>query len=390
MPHCLIDDCSKVSYPFVLDDYKFVDEFTNTNHKDTLIVVLYKDVEFVLSKKIKNNNIQIKFDKTTRVSPVNIIKGAIKAYISVCGGKILFSNLNEKYQTKTISNNIKNIEFFTNKDGFENFLTNFKDIAIEIGFGSGRHILHKASLNMTTLYIGLEIHPTSIEQLDRQIKQKDIKNIIILSHDARVFLQFLRSNIIKNIYIHFPVPWDKKPHRRVFSDSFIKEAQRVLKPNGKLELRTDSLNYFEYCMSLFKNYDNIKIEKNKNIAISSKYEDRWRKMQKNIYDIVLTNKTQSDDFCLSLNFDFLGIIEPKKRISSKKLIFDDYFISFGEFYQNKKGNILIAVVFGDFNQPSKRYIIIKNKKARYLQSNPLGTITNNKAHKKINQILGEL
>jgi len=34
---------------------------------------------------------------------------------------------------------------------------------------------------------------------------------LILDYDARVFLEFLPSNSAKQIFVHFPVPWDKNP-----------------------------------------------------------------------------------------------------------------------------------------------------------------------------------
>ncbi len=53
----------------------------------------------------------------------------------------------------------------------------------------------------------------------------------------------LTSNKVEKIFVHFPVPWDKKPHRRIFSNEFINEALRILKIKGTLELRTDSRKY---------------------------------------------------------------------------------------------------------------------------------------------------
>jgi len=31
----------------------------------------------------------------------------------------------------------------------------------------------------------------------------------------------LSSNIADRLFVHFPVPWDKKPHRRVISPQFL-------------------------------------------------------------------------------------------------------------------------------------------------------------------------
>lgn len=131
---------------------------------------------------------------------------------------------------------LKNIEFFAS-DFKEN-----REIRVEIGFGSGRHLLHQAQNNPNVLFIGIEIHKPSIEQVLKQINIQNIKNIYILEYDARLFMELLPSNSVGKIFVHFPVPWDKKPHRRVISAAFVNEAKRVLMAQGTLELRTDSDN----------------------------------------------------------------------------------------------------------------------------------------------------
>ena len=63
--------------------------------------------------------------------------------------------------------------------------------------------------------------------------------------------EMLPSNRCTQIFVHFPVPWDKRPHRRVISPSFLAESMRVLEKGGRLELRTDSDKYFWYSLETF-------------------------------------------------------------------------------------------------------------------------------------------
>ncbi len=110
---------------------------------------------------------------------------------------------------------------------FENINFSFRDVSIEIGFGSGKHILYQAKKNPHELFIGIEIHTPSAQQLLRQIELQNIENIWVINYDARLLLEMIASNSINRVFVHFPVPWDKKPHRRVISQSFLKEAMRV-------------------------------------------------------------------------------------------------------------------------------------------------------------------
>ena len=130
-------------------------------------------------------------------------------------------------------------------------------IFLEIGFGSGRHILHLAKQNPNDIFIGLEVHTPSIEQVLKNIAISNLQNLFILHFDARVLLEILPSNSLDCIFLHFPVPWNDSPSRRVFSEHFLDLALRVLKKGGILELKTDDEIYFKDALSISKNLQNL-------------------------------------------------------------------------------------------------------------------------------------
>lgn len=130
-------------------------------------------------------------------------------------------------------------------------------IFLEIGFGSGRHILHLAKQNPNDIFIGLEVHTPSIEQVLKNIAISNLQNLFILHFDARVLLEILPLNSLDCIFLHFPVPWNDSPSRRVFSEHFLAIALRVLKKGGILELKTDDEIYFKDALSISKNLQNL-------------------------------------------------------------------------------------------------------------------------------------
>lgn len=129
-------------------------------------------------------------------------------------------------------------------------------IFLEIGFGSGRHILHLAKQNPNDIFIGLEVHTPSIEQVLKNIAISNLQNLFILHFDARVLLEILPSNSLDCIFLHFPVPWNDSPSRRVFSEHFLVLTLRVLKKGGILELKTDDEIYFKDALNISKNLQN--------------------------------------------------------------------------------------------------------------------------------------
>lgn len=329
----------------------------------------------------------LKADKITRVTPVTIVKEALNSFIQKVEGNIVFSNTNSFTALKIQPQKeyLKEIDYFVNE-----FQTT-KEIQIEIGFGSGRHLLYQAKNNPDVQFIGLEIHTPSIEQLLKQLKIQNITNVLVVNYDARLFMEFINSNKVGKIFVHFPVPWDKKPHRRIYSNAFIDEALRVLKPSGTLELRTDSRKYFDFCVGLLTNLNSgkITIDINKDLQVSSKYEDRWKKQGKHIYDVVLEAQKEDEDINLKHDFSFDEIDLEKlvKNIPSKPMVEEDFVINIEEVFTIDKDSGLIQVTIGSFNRPLSKYIYIENKKARYFQGNPLPTSANIKAHERLKEIL---
>ncbi|MGM0518316.1 MAG: tRNA (guanosine(46)-N7)-methyltransferase TrmB [Campylobacterota bacterium] len=376
-----------VDFKFTAKSYNFTNKTRNTEYK---IAVNNENRDFLLSIKPKDENLMVKFDKVTRVSPVSTIKDALNAYIKAIDADTVFSNTsNISNKTKLKSQYLKDIDFFVNS--FETT----KEIQIEVGFGSGRHLIHQAKNNPETQFIGLEIHTPSIEQLLKQLEIQEIKNVLVVNYDARLFMEFIQSNKVGRVFVHFPVPWDKKPHRRVYSSEFVNESLRVLKPMGTLELRTDSRKYFDYSLELLTNLPKgkITIDINKDLDVSSKYEDRWKKQGKNIYDVILqANSTDEQKNIISdFSFDFT-VDDFNKTISNlpiKSVVEDDYFVHIENVFiiENRENSGLIEITMGNFDRPVSKYLLIKDGSISYYQGNPIPTSSNLKAHQKIEEIL---
>lgn len=394
MPHIVFNNPKPLSTPSQSNgvDFKFIAKSFHTDPSrktEYKIAVENEDKEFLLTLKDKESNNLLKVDKVTRVTPVDIVKTALNEYVSAVQGNIVFSNTNSFSQkVEPQKEYLKDIEYFV-----EEFETN-QEIQIEIGFGSGRHLLHQAVQNPDVQFIGLEIHTPSIEQLLKQINIQGLTNILVVNYDARLFMEFIKSNKVGKIFVHFPVPWDKKPHRRIYSNAFINEALRVLKVDGTLELRTDSRKYFDYCTELLTNLPTgrITIDINKDLQVSSKYEDRWKKQGKHIYDVVLECQREDEEIDHTFDFEFdfeIDFTQRKSHLNYKPVVDDGFFIHIEDVYeiQNSENSGLIQLTFGSFDRPLSKYLIIENGKLSYYQGKPIPTSANIKAHKKLKELL---
>lgn len=363
--------------------------FRATHDHDELLAVSYQGEEFLLVlKRDSDGNYLLKYDKVTRPLKVDIVKEAIAKVAEVLELEIISSNITStKTKAPMASQYQKSI-----KD-FENIEFGDQKVSLEVGFGSGKHILYQAKQNPDTLYIGIEIHTPSAQQLLKQIQLQNLTNIWVVNCDARLLLEMFASNSLSEIFVHFPVPWDKKPHRRVISPSFLAESMRVLKVDGRLELRTDSDRYFWYSLETFFAYPKIDVDvrKNRELEVVSKYEARWRRQAKDIYDVYVKCAQESALSKRDYRFDFdsvgyNGTLNASLPKSSQ--IFEGYFVHFERIYAiTHNGGWLLKVAFGSFDRPEHKFIVVTPKGIRYLPSNPVATATNYQAHQKLQEFI---
>jgi len=357
------------------------------NGKDEIIAVELGGEEFLLQLKPDSKATLLKYDKVTRPLKVNLLKEALDKVSKELGLNILASNIALSTGKAPLAS-----EFFKKIEDFETIDYPKEKISVEVGFGSGRHLLYQAQKYPDTLFIGLEIHTPSAQQVLRQIELQGIENIWVVNYDARLFLEMLPSNRCERIFVHFPVPWDKKPHRRVISPNFLSESMRVLQKEGRLELRTDSDKYFWYALETFFSVPKTELEirKNEALEVTSKYEARWRKQEKDIYDVYVKCNEESSQRELHIDFNFSSVkyIKNLEELLPKKAqVFDGYFIHFERSYKIGEDALLVKCAFGSFDRPEHKYILIAEKESRYFVSPPVKTTVNYAAHQKIVELL---
>jgi tRNA (guanine-N7-)-methyltransferase len=389
MPHIAVKNFKEFQTPKSVGEFEFLWFAKPLKKAKKILVGVKRDKEqFLLEIFKKGDKFLIKSNKHTRISPLFLVKRALKSFCEIGSCEVLYDNLStiRPSHSSKAQGYLKDISYF-----IDNFPKE-KEIWIEIGFGSARHLLYQAKKNPDIQFIGIEIHKPSIEQALKQIAIRNLNNLYIIDYDARLFLEFVPSNRVGRIFIHFPVPWDKKPHRRVFSKSFINEAKRILKKDGILELRTDSKAYFDYSLELFLELDSVKLEIDKNFQkeISSKYEDRWVRYGKDIYDLRMINQEESKDIDIGFDFEFKKLRFNDKIVTGfddKPKVFKDYFIHFEKLYKISDNTLLLELSFGSFNRPEHKYILIKESGANYFPKRPVASLANIKAHKKIEEML---
>lgn len=391
MPHFFAKKLDSIALPQCTKHFKFILEARNLKDKSALILVesLQNNTQkILLNKQEKNGKFLIKFNKHFKVHSKELIKSALRDYANLANADILSHNLN--------AGNIDvDSRFLLDFRGILNILPH-NNANLEIGFGSGRHILNLAQNNPQSIIIGLEIYRPAILQVLRQIEILGLKNLFIANIDARTLCEILPNATLDRIFLHFPVPWDKNPQRRVFSEYFLQNIIRILKKDGFFELVTDSKEYFCFAKKLAKNY-HCKTAINAPNAVVSKYEARWQREQKTIYKLQIFPQMKAfsricDVFCKKnndisrkknsnikgdLSQEFSEILSQWKAkfnanfiskilaLKSPKICQKECFLHIKDVYEFDSG-FVIFVAFGAYYAPSSAFFVIANNKVECL------------------------
>ncbi len=132
--------------------------------------------------------------------------------------------------------------------------------AIEIGFGDGETLVHRAQQNKNTAYLGIEVYRPGVGKCLLRLHKNNVKNVRVSTNDARdVLLQQVPSNAVNEFIILFPDPWPKLRHRkrRLVNSEFVKLCVDRLVIGGTILIVTDSSDYAQQVLEILEVNPNL-------------------------------------------------------------------------------------------------------------------------------------
>lgn len=123
-------------------------------------------------------------------------------------------------------------------------------IRLEIGFGGGEHLAHRAGEQPRTGFIGVEPFVNSMAKMLAKVDERGLANIRLYDDDATQLLDWLPSASIDQIDLLYPDPWPKRKHwkRRFVSQVNLDRFHRVLKPGGLFCFASDIDTYVNWTL----------------------------------------------------------------------------------------------------------------------------------------------
>jgi tRNA (guanine-N7-)-methyltransferase len=127
-----------------------------------------------------------------------------------------------------------------------------KEVWLEIGFGSGEHLLWQAERHEHVGFIGCEPFINGMASLLGAVETSGIATISVHDGDAREVLAWLPAASIGRIFLLFPDPWPKRRQqkRRLLARETLGEFARVLVPGGEFRFASDSGDYAAKALAL--------------------------------------------------------------------------------------------------------------------------------------------
>jgi tRNA (guanine-N7-)-methyltransferase len=139
----------------------------------------------------------------------------------------------------------------------ELFQAPVNDVWLEIGFGSGEHLLLQAETHKDVGFIGCEPFINGLGTLLGAIEDRGVGTMRVHDGDAREVLTWLPKRSIGRVFLLFPDPWPKKRQlkRRLLCADTLAEIARVLRPGGAFRFASDNGDYAAQALRLARQSD---------------------------------------------------------------------------------------------------------------------------------------
>ena len=124
------------------------------------------------------------------------------------------------------------------------------DVWLEVGYGSGEHLLWQAEAHPSVGLIGAEPYISGTAKLLSKLEPSPRENIRLYEDDARDIIDALPAQSIGRFFILFPDPWHKTRHhkRRFIQMEMLNSLARILKPGAELRFASDDAGYLTYAL----------------------------------------------------------------------------------------------------------------------------------------------
>lgn len=144
------------------------------------------------------------------------------------------------------------LDTFYLKGNWHTYFKNNNPIVLELGCGKGEYTIALAKKNPAINYIGVDIKGARFWRGAKTALEENLANVVFLRSQIELIDLLFAKHEVSEIWITFPDPqikYTRTKHRLTNSD-FLKKYHTILKPDGIVNLKTDSEFMHGYTLGL--------------------------------------------------------------------------------------------------------------------------------------------
>ncbi len=144
------------------------------------------------------------------------------------------------------------LEGFSKKGKWHDFFNNNNPIVLELGCGKGEYTIDLARKNPNINYIGIDLKGARFWRGAKTALEENLTNVAFIRTQIELIDLLFSENEVTEIWITFPDPQIKytRTKHRLTNVEFLKKYYQVLKPDGIINLKTDSEFMHGYTLGL--------------------------------------------------------------------------------------------------------------------------------------------
>jgi len=150
-----------------------------------------------------------------------------------------------------------------NKD----FFKNEKPVVLELGCGKGEYSVALAQANPDKNFIGIDIKGARFWRGAKTAIEENLENVGFIRTQIELIDHLFANGEIDEIWITFPDPQIKykRTKHRLTNSEFLQKYKKILKPEGVVNLKTDSEFMHGYTLGLLHGEGHEVIHANHNV-----------------------------------------------------------------------------------------------------------------------------
>ena len=152
----------------------------------------------------------------------------------------------------------------------KDFFGNENPIALELGCGKGEYSVGLASRFPDKNFVGIDVKGARFWRGAKTAVDDGLTNVAFVRTQIEILEYVFATNEVDEIWITFPDPQIKykRTKHRMTNSEFLKLYQKFLKPNGIVNLKTDSEFMHGYTLGLLHGEGHEVIYANHNIYVN--------------------------------------------------------------------------------------------------------------------------